>query len=86
MQYYISPPPLNPLSRLLAGLLAVIVLAGVFFFGLLVLAFAVGAGLVAWLVLWIRNWWTRRKHSGPDQTNGEIIDAEYTVVSRQDED
>jgi hypothetical protein len=77
---------MNPLSRLLAGILAVLALAAVFFFGLLVLAFAVGAGLVAWLVLWVRSWWNRRKQTGSDQTTGEIIDAEYTVVSRQDED
>ena len=77
---------MNPLSRLLAGILAVLALAAVFFFGLLVLAFAVGAGLVAWLVLWVRSWWNRRKKTGSDQATGEIIDAEYTVVSRQDED
>jgi hypothetical protein len=52
----------------------------------LVLAFAVGVGLVAWLLLWVRSWWNRRKQPASDQISGEIIDAEYTVVSRQDED
>ena len=77
---------MNPLSRLLAGILAVLARSAAFFFGLLVLAFAVGAGLVAWSILWIRSWWNRRKQTGSDQTTGEIIDAEYTVVSRQDEE
>ena len=77
---------MNPLSRLLAGILAVLALAAAFFFGLLVLAFAVGAGFIVWLLLWVRNWRNRRIHTGSDRTTGEIIDAEYTVVSRQDED
>ena len=38
MQYYIAPPPMNPLTRLLAGLVAVLALVGAFFFGLFVLA------------------------------------------------
>ena len=33
MPQYIAPPPMNPLSRLLAGILAVLALAGAFFFG-----------------------------------------------------
>jgi Flp pilus assembly protein TadB len=77
---------MNPLSRLLAGILAVLALAAAFFFGLLVLAVAVGVGFVAWLLLWVRSWRNRRNQTGSDQTTGEIIDAEYTVVSRQDED
>jgi hypothetical protein len=86
MQYHISPPPMNPLSRLLAGILAVLALAGAFFFGVFVLVFAIGLGLVAWLLLWIRMWWIRRKGIRPVDQKGEVIDAEYTVISRQDED
>jgi hypothetical protein len=86
MQYYISPPPMNPLSRLLAGILAVLALAGAFFFGVFVLVLAVSVGFLGWLVLWIRMRWVRRKASPSDNRNGEVIDAEYTVVSRQDED
>jgi hypothetical protein len=77
---------MNPLSRLLAGILAVIALAGAFFFGALVLAFAVGVGLVAWLVLRVRMWWIRQKPERSEEKKGEIIDAEYTVVSRRDEE
>jgi len=86
MQHYIAPPPMNPLSRLLAGILAVLALAGAFFFGVFVLAIAVGVGFVAWLFLWIRIWWIRRKAPPTPDKQGDIIDAEYTVVSRQDED
>jgi len=77
---------MNPLTRLLAGILAVFALAGAFFFGVLVLALVVGVGLLAWIFLWVRMWWIRKKHPGPDQKKGEILEAEYTVVSRQDED
>jgi hypothetical protein len=86
MQNYISPPPMNPLSRLLAGILAVLALAGAFFFGVFVLVFAIGLGLVAWLFFWIRMWWMRRTGIRPVDQKGEIIDAEYTVISKQDEE
>ena len=77
---------MNPLSRLLAGILAVLALAGAFFFGVFVLVFAVSLGFVAWLSLWIRMWWIRRKGIRPVDRKGEIIDAEYTVITREDED
>ena len=86
MPYYISPPPMNPVSRLLAGLLAVLALAGAFFFGVFVLVFAVSLGFIAWLLLWIRMWWIRRRGIRPVDQKGEIIDAEYTVIERRDED
>lgn len=89
MTYYISPPPLNPVSRLLAAVLAVLAMAGAFFFGIFVLALAVGLGLLAWLAIFLRMWWVRRRFSGPevDTANpaepGDVIDGEYTVVSRR---
>lgn len=103
MPYYISPPPLNPLSRILAGILGVLALVGAFFFGIFVLAFAAGLGLIAWLFFSIRLWWMRKKGTtsggggaasgpaqrqgpGPGETSRDIIDVEYTVVSRRDEE
>jgi len=103
MQYYISPPPMNPLSRLLAGVLAVLALAGAFFFGVFVLVIAIGLGLIGWLVLWLRMWWMKQKlargaertdsgaapgrqpGTGQGDRKGEIIDAEYTVVSKRED-
>ena len=36
MQYYISGPPMNPLARILAGLVGVLALVGAFFFGIFI--------------------------------------------------
>jgi uncharacterized iron-regulated membrane protein len=91
---YLPPPPSNPLARILAGSLAVLALAGAFFFGLVVLALAVGLGLLAWLALALRVWWLRRRgrdkaggggRPGADVRRGEVIEAEYEVVSRRDD-
>jgi len=95
---------MNPLSRLLAGLVAVLALVGALFFGIFILALVVGVGLIAWVALWLRMWWIRRKlpRGGRDQDHtvragpgaadasakreGEVIDAEYEVVSRDEHD
>jgi predicted lipid-binding transport protein (Tim44 family) len=100
VRYYLSPPPLNPVARILAGLLAVAALVGAFFFGLIILAVAVGLGVVAWLVLTVRVWWLRRrfragrgdgeKPAGHATAGGvrkpDVIDAEYEVISRSEDD
>ena len=89
MPYYISQTPMNPLSRVLAALVAALALLGAFFFGLVVLALFVGVGLVFWLGLRLRIWWFRRhlprNEVTPDHNpeQGEVIDAEYTVVSKR---
>ena len=99
--YFLAPPPLNPLSRILAGLLAVLALVGAFFFGVFVLALALGLGALAWLVLAARMWWLRRqwqKHGSSgeysqavspgsaDQRRTDVIDADYEVVSRREDE
>ncbi len=89
MPYYISPSPMSPLSRALAAVMAVVALAAAFFFGLIVLALAFGIGLMFWLSIRLRLWWLRRHPSMRDmppsgkQEKREVIDAEYTVVSRR---
>ena len=62
MRYYLSPPPMNPVARLVAALLAVAALVGAFFFGLFIVVAAVGLGIVGWLYLTLRLWWLRRQH------------------------
>jgi hypothetical protein len=91
MKYYISPPAMNPLSRLLATLVATLSLIGFFFFGLVV-AGTLLAGLLAFGVLfWVRSLWLGRKplarpaSPGPEGQRGETIEAEYTVVHRRHE-
>lgn len=87
MRYYISPPPVSPLTRIIASVFAVLAIAGAVFLGLFVLAAAVAFGLLAWLGFTLRLWWLRRKRkaeSPQDPTDqSKIIDAEYTVISRR---
>ena len=61
MPYRLTPPPQNPLARLLAGLRAVAALVGALFFGLVVVALVAGLGLIAWIALSARLWWLRRQ-------------------------
>ncbi len=101
MQYQIGPPPMNPLSRLLAAIVGALVIVGAFMFGFFILIAAVAFGLIAWLVIWVRVWWIKRKlgatgdsaprdfgrPSGANREgsgSGDVIDAEYEVVSRTD--
>jgi hypothetical protein len=90
---------MNPLSRLLAAIVGALVIVGAFMFGFFILVAAVALGLVAWLVIWLRVWWIKRKLGGaadaspldfgqppeakrPGPGSGDVIDAEYEVVSR----
>lgn len=100
MPHYLTPPPMNPLSAILAGLLTVLALVGAFFFGVFILILAVGLAVLAWLILTLRLWWLRRRWSGraagggPDQVvregrvenaEGQVIDADYEVISRHED-
>ena len=99
MRYHLTPPPMNPLARIVAALLAVAALVGAFFFGLVILVVAVGLGILGWLFLTLRLWWLRRFGApagrrpgdgfGPGRPPGsggrqdDSIEAEYKVVSRR---
>ena len=93
MPYYISPPPQNPIMRILTAIIAVFILAGAFMLGMAALLVVAGVGLVAGIVIWLRVAWIRRKlqKNGIDlgvtkqapPSTGHTIDAEYTVVSEQ---
>jgi hypothetical protein len=99
--YYLASPPLNPVTRILAGLLAVLALVGAFFFGVIVLVLALGLGALAWLVLALRMWWLRRQWQrrgvstgyrqaaapgGADRQRNDAIDADYEVISPREEE
>lgn len=92
---------MNPLSAVLAGLLTVLVLVGAFFFGVFILILTVGLGVLAWLILTLRIWWLRRRwngraagrgqdhvvrEGGVENSEGQVIDADYEVISRREDD
>jgi hypothetical protein len=91
MKYYISSPAMNPLSRLLATLVATLSLIGFFFFGLVVAGILLAALLAFGVLFWVRALWLRRKplasppSPSPEGRRGEVIEAEYTVVHRRHE-
>ncbi|MSQ97825.1 MAG: hypothetical protein EXR85_00780 [Xanthomonadales bacterium] len=91
MKYYISPPAMNPLSRLLTALVAALSLIGFFFFGLVVASILLTVLLAFGLLFWVRSLWLGRKLAvnraplGPAGQQGEVIDAEYTLVHRRRE-
>jgi hypothetical protein len=96
MPYYISPPPQSPLTRIVAAIIAAFALIGAFIIGTAALLVVLAIGLVAGLALWLRVAWIkhRLKKEGFDlgagmrtekpPENGEVIDAEYTVISVKD--
>ena len=101
MPVYLSGPAGNPFTRLLAGVVGVLALAGAAFFGLFLFAAVIAVGLVAWAVIGLRLWWLQRRlrsagaraenrfAEAAEHTGREdrsVIDADYEVVSRdQDE-
>lgn len=98
MPYYISPPPQNPLLRLVTAIIAVFALAGAFMIGIAAFLVIAGVGLVAGLVIWLRVAWIKRKlgkngvnlegtrvsDRARGTSSGQVIDAEYTVISEEE--
>jgi hypothetical protein len=82
---------MNPLSRLLAAIFAVLAIAGAFIFGIAVLAIGLGFGLIFYIALRLRMWWLMRQappgevDRQPGADPGDVIETEYTVVSRRRE-
>lgn len=95
MRYYLSPNPPGPIARLLAGIVALLTLAGLMFFGLIALAIFVVVISTAFAVAYVRARWLGRKRgdglaekaAGAEQSavSGQdaVIEAEYTVISRR---
>ena len=102
MVQYLPPGSGNPLNRIIAGLSAVVVMVLAVLFGMVFLAAAVGLALLGWLALNLRLAWLRRqmrKHGGGvghssagggasprDAKRGQVIDADYEVISRGEDD
>lgn len=88
MPVYISPPPRNPLAQLFAAVVGVLAMAGAFIFGLVALAVVAGIAAVIGMAAWIYGWRLRRqmrRHqaSRPRHEADDVIEAEYTVISRK---
>ena len=79
---------------MIAAIVAVFALIGAFIIGAAAFVVVAGIGLIAGLALWARVAWVKHKlkKSGvdlgprpePETRTGEVIDAEYTVVSVQE--
>ena len=100
MPYYISPPPQGPLTRIITGIIAVLTLAGAFMIGMAALLVVAGVGLIAGFAIWLRVAWIKRqlRKNGidlgagidpssvrPTQESGQVLEAEYTVISEREE-
>lgn len=91
MAYFISPPPQNPVQKIVTTVIAIVVLGGAFMLGMVALLFVAGIGLLAGFAIWVRLTWIRyqlRKSgvdAGPQGAPGQVIDAEYTVISKHEE-
>ena len=91
MPQYISPPPQNPLTKIIAAVIAAFALVGSFMIGIAALLVVACVGLVVGIAIWLRIVWLKRRFrkSGVvfgapvdmSREPGQVIDAEYTVVS-----
>lgn len=91
MPQYINPPPQNPLTKIIAAVIATFVLIGTFMIGIAALVVVACVGLVVGVAIWLRIAWIKRKFrksgvtfDAPVDMSGEpgqVIDAEYTVIS-----
>ena len=95
----LGPPPMNPFTRILAGLFGLVALVGAFFFGFLILAVAVAVGMAAWIAIRLSLWWLGRRAgsigekrgpapgnpSGRSDEDNSVIEGEYKVVSRRED-
>lgn len=82
---------MGPLSRLVASALVVLAFCAAFFFGLVVLVVLGCIVLLSGLLFGLRAWWLKRVGGmaspapGGETRSGQVIDAEYRVISRRRE-
>jgi cytochrome b561 len=78
---------MGPLGRIVASVVAAVVLVGAIVFGFFVLAVLAALGILLWAALSIRGWWLRRNKApepaSSPENQSETIEAEYTVISRR---
>lgn len=96
MPQYISPPPQNPLSKIITAIVAVLALAASFVVGFAALLVIAGVSLIVGIGIWLRVAWIKRRmrqngveprsHVDMSGQSGRVIDAEYTVVSDSEDD
>ena len=97
MPQYLNPPPQNPFTRLIAAIIAIFALVGSFMIGFAALVVVAAVGLVLAIAIWLRVAWLKHRMKKEGVTfgdgtftdrpreQGNIIDAEYTVVSEKDD-
>lgn len=86
MPYMINPPPQSPLTRFIGGIVAIITLVGAFMLGMVALLVVAAVGLIAAVGIWLRVIWIKRQmRKNGVARQGDVIEAEYTVVSKHEE-
>ena len=95
MPYYLNPPPQGPLARIVASIIAVVVLVGTVMLGMVALLVISGLALMAGIAIWLRIAWIKRRlkkdgvnlheNTAKSTGSGHVIDAEYTMVEPSDE-
>ena len=97
MPSYLNPPPRNPVTGILAGIVGIVVMAGAFMLGLVALVVALGIGLLIWVGVYARIWWAKRQlarqgidpqsdhpfESRRETPPGDSLEGEYEVISKQ---
>ncbi len=100
MPFYISPPPRNPISAILTGIVGVVMMVGAFMLGFVAIVIALAFGLVIWIGIYIRIWWAKRQmarqgidpastspFSSPNRpAPNDSLEAEYEVISKNQDD
>jgi hypothetical protein len=85
-QYFrIERRPGNIVLQVVGIFIGLLALMAAVIVGGFLLAAILGIGLIAWLVIYLRIWWLMRK-TGKPGGRGDVVDAEYTVISTVERD
>jgi protein-S-isoprenylcysteine O-methyltransferase Ste14 len=85
--------PANPLVQALSAVVVGLALLGAVFVGAVILVIVLGLAVLAAAVFALRAWWLERTlgraapepDREPGSAQGQLIDAEYTVLEERDE-